>query len=196
MPTINRKVTSKVGLNKIRSDISHASFDYRNSLMGLAVYKTHNGELSNDLVQTTFLKALLYLQKGGHIDTMRPFLNHILRNLIIDEYRKRKVTSLDTLLELGLELSFDDYESHINKLDGKKIVRLIDSLPLKYQLVMRMKYIQDLSLTEIAELTHQTKNAVAVQTYRGLQKLKDLAIAGQKETTLNHLHYSDSKKKV
>jgi len=164
--------------------------------MGLAVYKTHNGELSKDLVQTTFLKALLYLQKGGHIETMRPFLNHVLRGLIIDEYRRRKITSLDTLLELGLELSFDDYESHVNKLDGKKLIRLISALPPKYRLVLRMKYIQDLSLPEIATLTHQTKNAVAVQAYRGLKKLKALVLEAQIETTTNHLHYSDSKKKA
>jgi len=179
------KVTSKIKLKEIRSDISHASHDYRKSLTGLAFYKTHNPDLSDDLVQSTFLKALLYLQKGGKINTMRIFLKHILSGLIIDEYRKRKITSLDALLEMGFEPGFDDLESNINQLDGAKVAVLIDALPKKYQPVMRMRYIQDLSLAEIAVRTKQTKNTVAVQSHRGLQKLRALALADQKKLTDN-----------
>ena len=39
---------------------------------------------------------------------------------------------------------------------------------------MRMKYNQDLSLTEMSLITGQTKNAMAVQLHRGLEKLKVL----------------------
>lgn len=39
---------------------------------------------------------------------------------------------------------------------------------------MRMRYAQDLSLTEIALITKQSKNTVAVQAHRGLEKLKQL----------------------
>ena len=45
-------------------------------------------------------------------------------------------------------------------------------LPIKYQKVMRMKYVQDLSIKEIALLTGQSKNTVTVQAHRGLEKLK------------------------
>ena len=37
---------------------------------------------------------------------------------------------------------------------------------------MRMRYVQDLSLKEIALLTGQTANTIAVQLHRGLAKLK------------------------
>jgi len=39
---------------------------------------------------------------------------------------------------------------------------------------MQMKYVQNLSLTEMSLLTGQTKNTIAVQAHRGLEKLKDL----------------------
>ena len=39
---------------------------------------------------------------------------------------------------------------------------------------MKMKYIQEMSLEEISELTKKTKNSIAVQLHRGLAKLKAL----------------------
>ena len=166
---------------KLRLQMIGATFDYHKALTGYALYKTNDKDLSDDLVQKTFLKALLYLQKGGEIDTMRIFLNHILRGLIIDEYRRHKTTSLDFLLEKGFDPSFDDREKTINIYDGKRIIVLIDALPIKYQIVMRMKFLQDLSIAEIALLTGQVKNTVAVQLCRGLQKLKILVQEDEKK---------------
>jgi RNA polymerase sigma-70 factor (ECF subfamily) len=187
MTSSPQKKISKITLNKIKSDMTEASLSHQKDLSKHALYKTNNIDLSNDLVQSTFLKALLYLQKGGKIDTMRIFLNHIMHDLIVDEYRKRKTTSLDTLLQLGFDPSFDDTQRNMNILDGRKIVLLIDKLPMKYQEIMRMRYLQDLSPTEIAKLTGQSKNTVAVQSYRGLKKLKVLVANDQKKLIVTTL---------
>jgi RNA polymerase sigma factor (sigma-70 family) len=105
---------------------------------------------------------------------MKSFLYHILNNLIIDEYRKRKNVSLDVLLEKGFEPGVDHSDRLINRLDGKAALLLILRLPQKYQKVMRMRYVQDLSLAEMALLTGQSKNTIAVQVHRGLMQLKAL----------------------
>ncbi len=103
---------------------------------------------------------------------MKSFLYHILNNLIVDEYRKHKTNSLDVLMHEGSEPS-DSRSSHtIDFLDGKSALLYIQRLPKKYQKVMRMKYIQDLSLKEMSLVTGQSKNALAVQAHRGLTKLK------------------------
>lgn len=120
------------------------------------------------------MKTLKFLINGGKIDIMKAFLYHILNCLIIDEYRKRKTTSLDNLLENGFVLSKGNNDRLINILDGKAALILIARLPEKYQKVMRMKYVQDLSLEEMSLATGQTKNSIAVQAYRGLEKLKIL----------------------
>ena len=59
-------------------------------------------------------------------------------------------------------------------LDGKAAFVLIAHLPPTYQKIMRMRYIQDLSLKEMSLITGQSKNAIAVQVHRGLEKLKIL----------------------
>lgn len=167
-------ILSNKKLKVISDDLSIAYGDNKDNLLRRALYKTNNQEVSKDLVQTTFLKTLLYLQKGGKVDLMRSFLNHILADLIVDEYRKNKTLSLDNLLEKGFEPGYSDFERNINILDGKALSLLIPLLPQKYELVIRLRYVEGLTLKEIALITSQSENTVAVQVHRGLAKLKQL----------------------
>ncbi len=159
---------------ELQGILDTAHHDYERGLNDRAFFKVHNRADGEDLVQDTFMKTWAYLVKGGKIDTMKSFLYHILNDLIVDKYRKRKTISLDDLLERGFEPGADDSPRLSNILDGKGAILLIDRLPKKYIKVMRMRYKQDLSLKEIALVTGLSKNAIAVQTCRGLQKLKIL----------------------
>lgn len=154
--------------------LSTAHHDYGRKLNLYAFFKVHNQAASDDLVQETFLKTWKYLVKGGKIELMRAFLYHILNNLIIDEYRKHKTSSLDDLMEKGFEPKTEATDSLLNVLGGKVAFLLTKQLPEKYQKIIRMRYRQDLLLKEISLITGQSKNAVAVQIHRGLKKLKVL----------------------
>jgi RNA polymerase sigma-70 factor, ECF subfamily len=148
--------------------------DFGVSLKRYARSRTHNLPLTDDLIQDTFLKTWKYLVKGGKIEIMEAFLYHILKALIIDEYRKRKATSLDVLIEKGFSPTVDTTLQHNDILDGTQAIALIGELPPLYQKVMRLRYIQDLSIAEISLITGKSRNTVAVQTHRGLEKLKVL----------------------
>lgn len=130
--------------------------------------------MSDDLVQDTFIKTWRYLVRKGKIHVMKAFLYHVLNGLVIDEYRKHKPLSLDTLIEKGFEPSIDDSEQDLNTMDGKTAMTLIGRLPEKYQKVMNMRYVKMLSLKEMSLITGESKNTIAVQIHRGLEKLKSL----------------------
>jgi RNA polymerase sigma-70 factor (ECF subfamily) len=151
-----------------------AHHEYQKGLNSHAFFKLRSHATSDDLVQDTFIKTWSYLVKGGEIETMKAFLYHILNNLIVDEYRKRKTISLDVLFEKGFEPGSDHSEQLVNILDGKTAILLIEKLPEKYRDALHMRYVQDLSLAEMASITGKTKNSIAVQVYRGLEKLKAL----------------------
>jgi RNA polymerase sigma-70 factor (ECF subfamily) len=155
----------------------HAAFtvahhDFEEGLNKHAYFKLNNHAIGEDLVQDTFVKTWSYLVRGGKIDVMKAFLYHVLNNLIVDEYRKRKTSSLDTLIEKGFEPSTGSSVRFIDALDGKSALLLIARLPIAYQKVMRMRYVQELSLKEMSLITGQSKNAIAVQAHRGLSRLK------------------------
>ena len=161
---------------KLKDILTQAHLDFDKGLNARAFFKVNNHDLGGDLVQDTFIKTWSYLVKGGKIDTMKAFLYHILNNLIIDQYRKHKTTSLDVLLEKGFDPSEnnDDEGRLLNILDGKSAFLLIGRLPVPYRKIMRMRYVKDLSLKEISLITGESKNFTAVKLHRGLEKLKKL----------------------
>ena len=159
---------------KLELILTTAHTDFDAGLNRRAFFKVNNRAISGDLVQDTFVKTWSYLLGGGKIDIMKAFLYHVLNNLIIDQYRKRKTISLDLLAEKGFEPSENDTKRIYNILDGKAAFLLIARLPDAYREVMRMKFVQDLSLQEMSLLTGRSKNALAVQLHRGVEKLKKL----------------------
>ncbi len=156
-----------------------AHADFEKGLTRHAQFRVSDSGVCEDLVQDTFMKTWVYLVKAGKIELMKPFLYHILNCLIIDEYRKKKSTSLDVMLDKGFEPGNDDFDRTVNLLDGKAAILLISSLPIAYQNIMTLRYVEDLSLTEIAAATGQSKNAVAVKTHRGMEKLRELYALSQ-----------------
>jgi DNA-directed RNA polymerase specialized sigma24 family protein len=108
--------------------LTQAHHDFSNGMNSYSFFKVHNHATSDDLVQDTFMKTWKYLARGGKIEIMKAFLYHVLNNLIVDEYRKRKTGSLDVLLEKGFEPSVNQTEDIFNVFDGKIALLLIQDL--------------------------------------------------------------------
>lgn len=161
----------------LQSTLASAHFDYEKKLNVHAFFKLNDQALSEDLVQDTFIKTWKYLVRGGKIDMMKSFLYHILNDLIVDEYRKHKITSLEVLSKKGFEPSVNNSERLFNFLDGKASILLIRRLPDTYRKVMYLRYVKEMSIKEISTTTGQSKNAVTVQMHRGMKKLKLLCKA-------------------
>lgn len=160
----------------MQGQLASAHQDYHKSLNAYACYKLSDNVLGHDLVQDTFVKTWTYLMKKGEIKGMKAFLYHVLNNLIVDEYRKRKrkTVSLDVMLEEGFSPHAGESESAKNQdiFDGRAVLLLVDHLPEAYREVVRMKFEQDLSLREISELTGESENTVSVRIHRGIRKLR------------------------
>ena len=116
---------------QIRVDLNVAYHDYNKMLNAHAFLKVQSHEMGEDLVQKTFVKMWLYLVKEGKVHQMKAFLFHILKNLIIDEYRKPKALSLDDLREKGYEPSVNDTKKLIDIIDGHSAFLLIQKLLLQ-----------------------------------------------------------------
>ena len=56
----------------------------------------------------------------------------------------------------------------------KYIIGYMKKLPEKYATVLLLRYVDDLSIKEIAKITKESENVVSVRIYRGLGKLKEV----------------------
>ncbi|MBA3732952.1 RNA polymerase sigma factor [Patescibacteria group bacterium] len=150
------------------------AFDlHSNAIFRYCLYRIGDREKALDMSQDTFMKAWKFISLGGSVENMKAFLYKIATNLIIDEYRRRKSPeSLDNLLEeKGFEPSIDEYEHMINRLDAEQALAMLSQIPEPYKQALGMRFVEDLSLKEISEITGESENTIAVRIHRGLAKL-------------------------
>lgn len=148
-----------------------------------ALFRISNRDRAQELVQDTFLKTWDYLQGGGEVEQYKAFLYRILNNLIVDEYRKKKSSSLDEILdndtgEMEAKMSEGSVREREEEYDEasmlEKIRARIPELPDTYRDVITMRYIDGLSPKEIAAMVGISENVVSVRLHRGTHKLRDL----------------------
>ena len=153
--------------------------EYNDALFRHAFLRINNREKAVDLVHDTFTKVWAYLRGGYQIENFRPFLYKVLNNLIIDEYRKKKESSLDALLEIDgvdegsfTELSESTVEALAATIDGKKAFELLEQLPDHFREVIILRFVDQLGPREISELIEESENVVSVRIHRGLKLLR------------------------
>jgi RNA polymerase sigma-70 factor (ECF subfamily) len=152
--------------------------DYADELFRHALYRLSDREKAVDAVQDTFLRAWDYVRTGAPIGNMRAFLYRTLRNLIIDEYRRKKAVSLDAIEEAGeggamLASDEDALERAVARLDGERALALVSELPDPYAEVILLRYVDGLAIGEIAERVEVSENLVSVRLHRALKMLHD-----------------------
>lgn len=153
--------------------------EYNDALFRHARLRISNREKAIDLVHDTYTKVWSYIRDGYEIDNFRPFLYKVLNNLIIDEYRRRKESSLDALMEVeGVdegsfeELSESTVEVLAATIDGRKAFDLLEELPEQYREVIIYRFVDQLGPREISELTEESENVISVRIHRGLKLLR------------------------
>jgi len=137
---------------------------------------------AQDLTQETFFKAWKNLRHFDRKKSFKTWLFTIARNNAYDHLRKKRPTPF---------AYFEDNEgnSWINNMADeemlpdellvriereKNISKLIKKLPKKYQIILLLRYKDDFSLAEIAEILGQPYNTIKSQHQRGLMKLRKI----------------------
>ena len=103
---------------------------------------------------------------------MKAFLYRIATNAIIDYRRKKKSTSLDDMMETGFDVGHDEREHLENGYDSQKLMELLDDVGETYKAVIIMRFIDDLSIKEIADITGESENNISVKIHRATEKLR------------------------
>jgi len=139
----------------------------------LLVYKyllsiTHNEDLSEELTQETFYKAVLNISKFKNKCKLSTWLCTIAKNLWIDEIKKKnRFTQFDNN---DVIITEDEFLEKEERLQLFKSIQKLDTLTRD---VIYLKIRGDLSYKEIAEIMNTNENWVRVTFYRGKEKIKE-----------------------
>lgn len=152
-----------------------AAYDqYSDAIFRHCYFRVFDRERGKDLMQETFMRAWEYIAKGEKVLNMRAFLYRIANNLIVDESRKKKEASLEKMQEDGFDPGVDDTGAWKNRIDRDKILAKLGDIDESYRNILVMRFINDLSPAEIAEITGDSANTISVRIYRGLKQLRSL----------------------
>ena len=180
-----KKFKDKQVLSKLKSRDKEAFIkvydDNVKDIHRFVYFKIGSREEADDLTSMIFLKAWNHIQNKTLEDakTLRALLYKIARNAIVDYYREtgNKVTASLDDEEHRIEV-IDEAENLQERLDRAADLELIKAnLPLlkeEYREIIIMKFINDLSLEEIAEISEKSKGNVRVLLHRALNALREL----------------------
>ena len=159
-------------INKLFMD---AYEKYADPIFRHIAFRVWDRELAKEMTQDVFMKTWDYLAKGKTIDEPRAFLYRVAHNAIVDAFRKRREsTSLDMLEDSGFDVSDGREGAQELFLDGEIAVAHLEKLSDGHREVLVMKFIDDMTISEIARLLEESENTVSVRIHRALKKMKDI----------------------
>ncbi|WP_019640690.1 RNA polymerase sigma factor SigW [Paenibacillus fonticola] len=155
---------------------------YKDKIFHLAYRMLLNRHEAEDIVQESFLRVYKNWERYDEKQKFSTWLYRIATNLCIDRLRKRKPNYyLDA--EMNDQEGLDGYtlipgdertpeSEYLLSETQQTIHHAIDGLPAKYKSVIILRYLQELSLSEISEVLDMPVTTVKTRLHRGRDFLR------------------------
>jgi len=154
---------------------------YKKPMYGFFYGLNREQELSEDLVQNTFLRILKYRhlfrgepagQAGG--GDFRAWMFHIARNVNNDHHRKKRVKATEDLENWQERVGHHENQSKEMQEDEehRMLSMAMDRLPDDKREVLLLSKFEEKKYSEIGVVLGCSEGAVKVKVFRALQELK------------------------
>ena len=135
---------------------------------------THDKDISEDLVQETFIRMIKNIDKFEGKSKLSSWLCEIAKNLWIDYLRKNKrKVELNENEELNIQSEQNIENEYIEREDENKVFEKIKALDEISQKVMYLRVKGEMSFKEIGDILGKSENWARVTFYRAKQKVKE-----------------------
>lgn len=149
-------------------------------------FKIGNKEEAEDATNDIFLRTWNYLinnEQQKRVESLSGLLYGIARNTIIDIYRERAKKQMVHMEKDELE-ALEGENSLLHDIEIKQNTLLVEkhlrALKQEYQEVILLHYIEELSISEIAQMLNKKPLNVRVLLHRAVRKLKTLVDENKK----------------
>jgi RNA polymerase sigma-70 factor (ECF subfamily) len=176
------KISEKILLYRLQSKQDPEAFAelydlYIQRIYRFVFFKVSGHEEAEDITSEVFLKVWNHISEGKELKSFSGLLYRVARNCIIDMYRAKSVRVHPLLFsEIDEQSDPSDSGGAIEKIhaseEAKKIIAQIKKLKQEYQEILTLRYIDELTIDEIAEIVGKGKVAVRVTLHRAMKRLK------------------------
>ena len=159
---------------------------HQRELFSFIFYKVLDEELANDFFQDTFIKIILKLKEGKYAEKDKFILwaKRIASNLIIDYFRVKSkyIKVSDTSYEDEEFSIFDTIKETEDNIEDRLILNQIHAdlksimslLPENQQEIIKMRFYDELTFKEIAELTNTSINTTLGRMRYALMNIRKI----------------------
>lgn len=178
MQSLKSNLKEKIAFLRLKSGDAEAFgffYDqYVKQIYRFIMIKVSDRSLAEDMTQEVFLKTWQHLVDQRSLSNFRAFIFRIARNIVIDHYRKLNIQSLplDYAEEVEEEIVVADQVE--SSLDAAALLKHLRLLKSEYQEALILRYVEEMSLDEIAEVLQKDKANVRVILHRAINKLKQV----------------------
>ncbi|MBO7331211.1 MAG: RNA polymerase sigma factor [Alistipes sp.] len=145
---------------------------YSEAIRRLLLHRSTSVEDTEDLLQETFIKVYVNLQRYSSEYTFGQWIYTIARNTHIDfERRKQEELSIDEKFSAPAASTPSPEENLINIQQRTQIEHYIGSLPEQYRQLFVMRFLEDYSYEEIAEKLRLPMGTVKTQIHRARERM-------------------------
>ncbi len=177
-----KRFKSRILLQRIQGEKDPSAYAevydaYVTKMFRFIAYKVGSREVAEDLTSDLFLKLWEYLTNGRERDikSLNGLIYKMARNLVIDHYRQKSHTaecSIEDILHLGVDTG--ELEKVHVQMEAAKILTLVRTLKSEYQEVLLLKYVEELSIKEMAVVMEKKRGTVRVTLHRATKTLQGL----------------------
>lgn len=151
----------------------------RKKLLGYSFRLVENSEDAEDIVQETMLRLWNTRSKLDSYNNIEAYAMLITRNLSLDKLRARKPVTPYEHVQLFTEKA--DPQKQLEAQEAvNRIQEIIERLPTLQQLIIRMKDIEGMEISEIVEITGSTAEAVRSNLSRARKKVRTEFLMNEK----------------
>ena len=142
-------------INKDEKALFYIYKKYQPSIFNFVQSQISNYQTAEELTQDIFIDFIEALRDFRFQSSLKTFLFSIARHKVVDQIRKKKIKNilfsrLPSYIVESLKVVFIDDEIDKQELRGK-ITKVMESLPNDYRLVLRLKYLDGVKVSEIAD---------------------------------------------
>ena len=157
---------------------------YQGKIFNYILFIVRNQELAEDIFQETFVKAIVTMQQGRYNADGKfgAWITRIAHNLVIDSFRQERnentISNDETEVDLLNDVNLCDDNIEVQMVNDQTLTdvrRLVDALPDSQREVVYMRYYQDLSFKEIAEIVGVSINTALGRMRYALLNMRKIA---------------------
>jgi RNA polymerase sigma-70 factor, ECF subfamily len=146
---------------------------YAPSIYRYVYRKTGNVETAQDLTAETFRRFLEALKRdAGPREHLSGWLHRVAHNLIVDHYRRQPVEAPASLEDFEPAVVATQEQDLAREDQAERARAALNMLtPLQQQVVI-LRYLEELSLQEVAEMLNRTVGSVKALQHRAISSMQ------------------------